>query len=43
VSGIEKSQDRIEAGQDKLAETVNAKFDMLADSIREIRTVAPRT
>lgn len=43
VTGIEKSIERVEHGQDRLSEQINDRFDVLADSIREVRTVAPRT
>lgn len=42
VTGFERSIERIEKGQEKLAENMQSGFDALATSIREIRTVSPR-
>lgn len=43
VQNFDKAIERIERGQDKLGQTITERFDTLAESIREIRTVAPRS
>lgn len=42
VQSFDKAIERVERGQDKLSNTITDRFDILAESIREIRTVAPR-
>lgn len=42
VQSFDKAIERVERGQDKLADMINDRFDTLAVSIREIRTVTPK-
>lgn len=42
LQSVDRSIERVERGQDKLDKTINDRFDVLSESIREIRTVAPR-
>lgn len=43
VQSFDKSIERIERGQEKLSDTINDRFDTLAESIREIRSVSPKS
>lgn len=40
VQSFEKAIERVERGQDKLADIIADRFDTLAESIREIRNVS---
>lgn len=42
VQSFDRAIERVERGQDKLSDMINDRFDTLADSIREIRTVTPK-
>jgi len=42
VQSFDKAIERVERGQDKLSDMINDRFDTLAESIREIRTVTPK-
>ncbi|WP_156680076.1 hypothetical protein [Sphingomonas profundi] len=41
-TSFDRAVERVERGQEKLADTINDRFDLLAESIREIRSVSPR-
>lgn len=43
VQSFDKAIERVERGQDKLTDMIADRFDTLAESIREIRTVTPKT
>lgn len=42
VQSFDKAIERVERGQDKLSDMINGRFDTLAVSIREIRSVTPK-
>ena len=42
VQSFDKAIERVERGQDKLTDMITDRFDTLAQSIREIRTVTPK-
>ncbi|RSU72283.1 hypothetical protein BRX37_19305 [Sphingomonas sp. S-NIH.Pt3_0716] len=42
VQSFDKAIERVERGQEKLATAINDRFDILAESIREIRIVTPK-
>jgi len=43
VQSFDRAIERVERGQEKLSDTLNDRFDMLAESIREIRNVSPKS